>query len=29
VTFYPNSGFIRLSDELDFKYGAMWPDRLP
>lgn len=29
VTFYPNSGFIRLPDELDFKYGAMWPDRLP
>lgn len=29
VTFYPNSGFIRLPDELDLKYGAMWPDGLP
>ena len=29
VTFYPNSGFIRLPEELDLKYGAMWPDELP
>jgi hypothetical protein len=29
VTFYPNSGFIRWPDELDLKYGAMWPNRLP
>lgn len=29
VTFYPNSGFVRWPDELDFRYGAMWPDGLP
>jgi len=29
VTFYPSSGFLRLPDEYDFKYGAMWPNVLP
>ena len=29
VTFYPSSGFLQLPDEFDFRYGAMWPDRLP
>lgn len=29
MTFYPSSGFLRLPDEVDFKYGAMWPDGLP
>lgn len=29
VTFYPSSGFMKLPDEFDFKYGALWPDALP
>lgn len=29
VTFYPSSGLLRLPDEVDLKYGAMWPDGVP
>ena len=29
VTFYPGSGLLRLPDEVDLKYGAMWPDGVP
>jgi hypothetical protein len=29
VTFYPSSGFVRLPEEYDLRYGALWPDGLP